>query len=88
MGIDYRAFVYDDFDWSYANGDKEVYKEKLLRELEEAGCKAEVEAEFYNYIILDLGRNSPAHGKVHEVLIKNDIVHYSSCTEPLLKRLE
>lgn len=88
MSVNYTIFVYDDFDWNYANTDKPKSKQKLLDDLLEVGCPADVLADFRHYIVLDLHKKYPLIGDINKILMKNDMIYYSSCHDPTLIRLE
>ena len=55
MGICYTYLLYDDFDWAYQDRTKAETIEALKKELP----VAEILAQWYYYIVVDLGKHSP-----------------------------
>ena len=88
MGADYTAVVYDDFDWNYLNSSKEHYKRQILEELGEICPEIKFKAEWYRHMVFDLGRKWPENKEIKEILLKQDVVHYYSCQDPVFKKLE
>ena len=60
MGVDYTVLIYDDFDWNYANGDKEYHKQELTNKLREVYPFVTLEAEWHGYMVFDLDRKQVA----------------------------
>ena len=88
MGTDYTVIVYDDFDWNYLNLNKEDCKHRILEELGNLCPELEFKSEWYRYMVFDLGRKHPENKEIKEILLKQDLVYYYSCQDPVLKKLE
>ena len=88
MGVDYTVVVYDDFDWNYLNLDKEDYKRQILQELGEMCPEITFLTEWYKHMVFEMGRKWPENKEIKEILLKQDLVYYYSCQDPVLKKLE
>ena len=88
MGTHYTALIYDDFDWEYANGDKEHHKQELIEKLSEFCPLVKLKAEWYGYMVFDLYRRHPETEEIKEILLDQDLIYYYSCQDPILKKLE
>lgn len=58
MGVCYKAWFNDGFDWSYGNFTKEDFKKQVIS----LSPHAELLAEFDNWIIFDIDKQYPFDG--------------------------
>ena len=55
MGICYEVFIFDEFDWNYANTSKDVVKKQIV----DICPHAELKADLYGLLIFDIDKFSP-----------------------------
>jgi hypothetical protein len=69
MSIDYTVICYDEFDWMYADAQKEERLEALLRKFHAIECYPEVLAQWYRFIVISFGRTHPeSDDEVYQIL--------------------